>query len=44
MGGAGGITINLSGDFYTSTEVAEEFGNELARIIKNQINLGGIRA
>lgn len=44
LGGSGGITINLNGDFYTSTEVAEEFGNELARIIKNQINLGGIRA
>lgn len=44
LGSTGGITINLKGDFYTSTEVAEEFGNELARIIKNQINLGGIRA
>ena len=45
LGGmGGGLTINLNGDFYTSTEVAEEFGNELARIIKNQINLGGIRA
>lgn len=44
LGGAGGLTINLNGDFYTTTEVAEEFGNELARIIKNQINLGGIRA
>jgi hypothetical protein len=40
----GGITINLQGDFYTTTEVAESFGNELARIIKNQINLTGIRA
>ena len=40
----GGVVINLQGDFYTSTEVAETFGNELARIIKNQINLGGIRA
>jgi len=44
MGSGGSLTINLNGDFYTSTEVAEEFGNELARIIKNQINLGGIRA
>ncbi len=45
LGGmGGGLTINLNGDFYTSTEVAEEFGNELARIIKNQINLGGRRA
>lgn len=42
--GGGGVTINLRGDFYTTTEVAESFGNELARIIKNQINLGGIRA
>lgn len=44
LGQGGGLTINLNGDFYTTTEVAEEFGNELARIIKNQINLGGIRA
>ena len=44
LGQVGGLTINLNGDFYTTTEVAEEFGNELARIIKNQINLGGIRA
>lgn len=35
----GGVTINLQGDFYTTTEVAEKFGNELARIIKNQLNL-----
>ena len=39
----GGITINLTGDFYTTTEVAERFGNEIARIIKNQLNLA-IRA
>jgi len=44
LGQGGGLTINLNGDFYTTTEVAEEFGNELARIIKNQINPGGIRA
>ncbi len=41
--GGGGVTIVLSGDFYTTTEVAERFGNEIARIIKNQLNLA-IRA
>lgn len=39
----GGIVINLMGDFYTDTESAERWGNELARIIKNQLNLA-IRA
>ncbi len=38
-GGMGGVTVVLNGDFYTTTEVAERFGNELARIIKNQLNL-----
>jgi hypothetical protein len=41
--GGGGITINFNGDLFTTTEVAEKFGNELARIIKNQLNLA-IRA
>lgn len=41
--GGGGINIILQGDFYTTTEVAERFGNEIARIIKNQLNLS-IRA
>jgi phage-related protein len=44
LGGGGGVVINLNGDFYTDSEIAERFGNELARIIKNQLNLGGIRA
>ena len=40
MGGMGrGLTVVLQGDFYTTTEVAERFGNEIARIIKNQLNL-----
>jgi len=43
VGGGSNITINLNGDFYTTTEIAETFGNELARIIKNQLNLA-IRA
>lgn len=39
--GAFGATINiyLQGDFYTTAQVAEEFGNEIARVIKNQINV-----
>lgn len=41
--GGGGVTVVLQGDFYTTAEVAERFGNEIARIIKNQLNLG-IRA
>lgn len=45
-GGGGGtnITINLQGDFYTDDETAERFGDALARVLKNQLNLGGIRA
>lgn len=39
----GGVNIYLQGDFYTDTETAERFGNEIARIIKNQLNLA-IRA
>ena len=39
----GGVTVVLQGDFYTDTETAERWGNELARIIKNQLNLA-IRA
>lgn len=37
--GGGGMNIYLQGDFYTTTEVAERFGNEIARIIKNNLNL-----
>lgn len=37
--GGGGVNIYLQGDFYTDTEVAEKFGNEIARIIKNNLNL-----
>lgn len=43
-GTGGGITINMNGNLYTSTEAAESFGNELAFIIKNQLNLSGIHA
>ncbi|MBI4119238.1 MAG: hypothetical protein HY456_00135 [Parcubacteria group bacterium] len=43
MAGGGSINIYLQGDFYTDSEVAERFGNEIARIIKNQLNLA-IRA
>ena len=39
----GGVTVVLQCDFYTDTETAERWGNELARIIKNQLNLA-IRA
>lgn len=42
--GGGGITVVLQGDFYTDSEVAERFGNQLAFVIKNQLNLSGIRA
>lgn len=35
----GNITVNLTGDFYTTSEVAEKFGNEIARIIKYQVRL-----
>ena len=38
--GIGGqVTINLNGDFYTDTESAERWANELARIIKYQLKL-----
>ena len=40
----GGVTVILQGDFYTDSEVAERFGNQLAFVIKNQLNLAGIRA
>lgn len=36
---AGGVNVYLQGDFYTDTETAERWGNEIARIIKNQLNL-----
>jgi hypothetical protein len=40
-GGFGGSTINvyLQGDFYTSSEVAEEFANKIAKLIGYQIKL-----
>jgi hypothetical protein len=37
--GGRGITINLYGDFYTDTETAERFANQIARIIKYQLKL-----
>ncbi len=35
----GGMVINMSGTFMTSTEAAEAMGNEIARIIKYQLKL-----
>lgn len=43
-GGGMQIVINISGAIYSGAEAAEEMGNELARIIKNQLNLSGIHA
>ncbi len=43
FGAGGGINVYLQGDFYTDAETAERFANEIARIIKNQLNLA-IRA
>jgi len=37
--GTGGITINLQGDFYTDMEIAEKFGNAIAKVIKYQLKL-----
>ena len=42
--GGGGITINFNGDMYSGAEAAEMTANQIARIIKNQLNLGGIHA
>lgn len=42
LGGAGlggGITINLSGDFYTDMETAERWANQIAKVIKFQLKL-----
>ncbi len=38
-GMGGGLTVILQGDFYADSEVAERWGNELARVIKNQLTL-----
>ena len=43
LGSGGGINVYLQGDFYTDAETAERFANEIARVIKNQLNLA-IRA
>lgn len=37
--GGGGVVINLQGDFYTDTESAERWANQIARIIKYQLKL-----
>lgn len=42
--GGRGITINLQGDFYTDEETAERFGGAIVRVLKNQLNLGGVKA
>ena len=39
MAGGGGINITLQGDFYTTSEVAEKFANEIARLIRYQVKL-----
>lgn len=39
LAGGGGITINIMGDMFTTREVAERFGNEIASIIKYQLKL-----
>lgn len=41
MGGLGGgqIVINLQGDFYTDTEIAERFANRIASLIKYQLKM-----
>lgn len=43
-GGSGGINIFFQGDVYSTREVAEQFANEVAFLIKNQLNLAGVRA
>lgn len=43
-GGSGGINIYFQGDVYSTREVAEQFANEVAFLIKNQLNLAGVRA
>lgn len=37
--GGGGLVINLNGDFYTDSESAEKWANQIARIIKYQLKL-----
>lgn len=45
MGGGGAnITINFQGDLYSTREAAEVFANDVAFLIKNQLNLVGVRA
>lgn len=36
-GGGANVTVQFIGDLYTTTEVAEKFGNEIARILKYQL-------
>lgn len=43
-GGTSGINISLNGDFYTDDENANRFADMIARGIKTQLLLGGIRA
>lgn len=44
MGGGGGITVNINGDVIASEDSALMYAAELARVIKNQINIAGVRA
>lgn len=40
LGGAGSvINIYLQGDFYTTEEIAEKFGNQIAKLIKYQLRI-----
>lgn len=37
--GGGEINIYLQGDFYTTEEIAEKFGNQIAKLIKYQLRI-----
>jgi phage-related protein len=39
VGGGGGVTINLYGDFFTDADIARRFGDALAKEIKYQLKL-----
>lgn len=40
LGGGGSVTnVYLQGDFYTTEEIAEKFGNQIAKLIKYQLRI-----
>jgi ABC-type multidrug transport system fused ATPase/permease subunit len=39
MGGGAILNIYLQGDFYTTEEIAEKFGNQIAKLIKYQLRI-----